>query len=163
MKRMFVLLTGIIWMMSVVYFQSITFAENLDYNSCTFTLSLDSAWMSGANYYVSSSNAIRGTISNMTENSIGLATPAFIRSSSVRKKDADSIDQYIIHYYSRKSKYSNNASVGQEDVLFRRQSGGYGNFIYTTVGFKPYSTAFFFLTSTLSLPLFYNRIEIKCL
>jgi hypothetical protein len=74
-------MTGIILTTLIVSFQSIMFTGIFDNHTNTSTLSPASGWKTDSNYYISSSNVIRKSVSNLTGKSNGLTTPVFIASS----------------------------------------------------------------------------------
>jgi hypothetical protein len=78
MRKYIFLATGMLMMISAVYSQSVvTFPENFDWNTNTFTSSPASAWKVDTNYYISSPNGIRGTVPNMVGDTMTLTSTIY--------------------------------------------------------------------------------------
>jgi hypothetical protein len=77
MRKYIFLVVGMLMMLSAVYSQKVTYTENFDGNSNTFTSSPASAWRIDTNYYVSSPKAIHGIVPNLKGDYITLTTPAY--------------------------------------------------------------------------------------
>jgi hypothetical protein len=80
MKKIILLLvTGIIscWILSVSAQTLVSYPENFDGDSNTFTSSPASAWKIDTNYYVSSHNSIRGVVPNMVGDETILTSPVY--------------------------------------------------------------------------------------
>jgi hypothetical protein len=79
MRKYIFLVVGMLMIISAVYSQnqSVTFPENFDGNTSTFTSSPASAWKIDNNYYVNSPNCIRGVVPNMVGDETTLTSPVY--------------------------------------------------------------------------------------
>jgi hypothetical protein len=77
MRKYISLAMGMLMTISAAYSQSVTFPENFDGNTSTFTPSPASAWKIDANYYISPPNSIRGEVPNMMGDSVVLTSQVY--------------------------------------------------------------------------------------
>jgi hypothetical protein len=77
MRKYISLAMGMMMTISAAYSQSVTFPENFDGNTSTFTSSPASAWKIDANYYINPPNSIRGVVPNMMGDSVVLTSPVY--------------------------------------------------------------------------------------
>jgi hypothetical protein len=76
MRKYIFLVVGILTAV-FAFSQSVTFPENFDGNTISFTSSPASAWRIDTNYYVSSPNSIRGDAPNMMGDSVVLTSQVY--------------------------------------------------------------------------------------
>jgi hypothetical protein len=77
MKKLFFLAMGILMAMSIAYSQKVTYTENFDGSTSTFTSSPASAWKKNSNYYITSPNSIQGVVPNKIGDEIELVSPVY--------------------------------------------------------------------------------------